>query len=169
MRLASLSALALVVMLLLGAHVRPGVASAQAVAEPTPTEIAYLAATKPYRDRLGAYQEALLEYQQAATEGQLESISVTDLGDLTRELFAARQAFTGAVPSVRLDQYDRTIKLALERAYAATVLLLRAQVTDSMADRDTLIRDAVDQGRSSSRLFKEAADELRMLVPATAL
>lgn len=169
MRLGSLPALVLVAALLLGALVTPATVLAQTVAEPTPTEGAYLAATKPYRDRLGAYQEALLEYQQAANEGQIDGVSVVALGDLTRELFAARQAFTGAVPSVRLDQYDRTIKLALDRAYAATVLLLRAQVTDSTADRDTLIREAAIQGGSSVRLLKEAADELRMLVPATAL
>ena len=147
----------------------PGVALAQAVAEPTPTEASYLAATKPFRDRIVLYQEALLEYQQAAVDGQIESVSVTALGDLTRELFAARQAFTNASASARLDQYDRTIKLALDRAYAASVLLLRAQVTESVADRDTLIRDAVDQGRNGVRLFGEASDELRALVPATAL
>ena len=169
MRLASLPALAFVVTLLLGAFVTPRTALAQTVEAPTATEVGYLAATKPYRDRFGAYQEALLEYQQAATEGQIESISVVALGDLTRELFAARQAFTDAVPSVRLDQYDRTIKLALDRAYASTVLLLRAQVTDSASDREALIREAVFQTGSGSRLFKEAADELRALLPAAAL
>ena len=169
MRLSPLSALALVVALLLDTLVMPGMVLAQTVAEPTPTEQAYLAATKPYRDRIGLYEEALLEYQQAAVDGQIESVSVVTLGDLTRELFAARQAFTDAVPSMRLDQYDRTIKLAIDRAYAASVLLVRAQMTESAADRDTLIREAVDQGRSSRRLFGEAAVELRALVPATAL
>ena len=169
MRLGSLRALALVVTLLLGAVMMPGMVLAQTLAEPTPTEAAYLADTKPYRDRLGLYQEALLEYQQAANDGQVESVSVVALGDLTRELFAARQAFTGAVPSARLDQYDRTIKLALERAYAASVLLLRAQVTESTADRDTLIREAGIQSASSVRLLAEASDELRALVPTTAL
>ena len=169
MRLASLPALCFMVTLLLGVLGMPGMILAQTLAEPTPTEAAYLADTKPYRDRLGAYQEALLEYQQAANDGQVESVSVVALGDLTRELFAARQAFTGAVPSARLDQYDRTIKLALERAYAASVLLLRAQVTDSTADRDTLIREAGIQSASSVRLLAEASDELRMLVPAPAL
>jgi len=169
MRLASLPALAFVVSLLATVLPLPGMALAQTLAEPTPIEAAYLAATRPYRDRIGLYQEALLEYQQAAVDGRIESVSVVALGDLTRELFAARQAFTGASPSARLDQYDRTIKLALDRAYAASVLLVRAQVTESAADRETLIRDAGEQTHSSVRLFGEAADELRALVPSTAL
>ena len=174
MRLAFPPTLALVVTLLLGAFVTPRAAVAQTVAEPTPaeptpTEAAYLAATRPYRDRLGAYQEALLAYQQAATEGQIDSITIADLGDLTRELFAARQAFTGAVPSARLDQYDRTIKLGLERAYDATVLLLRAQRSESIAESAVLIGEAGLQSNSSIQLLKEAADELRMLLPVTAL
>jgi hypothetical protein len=167
MRLAPLPALAFVATLLLGALVTPGAALAQTVAGPTPVEAAYLAATKPFRDRIGLYQEALLEYQQAAVDGQIETVSVTAFGDLTRELFAARQAFTDASPSARLDQYDRTIKLAIDRAYAASVLLLRAQVTESAADREALIREAAEQTRSSTRLFGEAADELRALVPVT--
>ena len=162
-------ALALVVTLLLGTLVTPPTVAAQTVAEPTPTEAAYLSATKPYRDRLGSYQEQLLAHQQAATEGQLDSIALAELGDLTRELFAARQAFRSAIPSTRLDQYDRTIKLALDRAYAATVLLLRAQVTESQPDYDALVREAGIQGASSIRLLKEASDEIRMLLPVTTL
>ena len=165
MCLASLPALAAT--LLLGALMMPGAARAQAVAEPTPTEVAYLAATGPYRDRLGMYQERLLAHQQAAAEGQLDSIAITDLGDLTRELFAARLAFTGAVPSVRLDRYDRTMQLALDRAYEATVLLVRAHVTESLPDHDALIREAEIQTASSVRLLTEAADELRTVVPVT--
>jgi hypothetical protein len=131
--------------------------------------VAYLADTKPFRDRLGTYHEQLVAHQQAAAEGQLDSIAIADLGDLTRELFAARRAFAVAVPSARLDQYDRTIKLALDRGYAATVLLLRAQVTDSLPVRDALIREAAIQSGSSSRLLEEASEELRALLPAAAL
>ena len=74
-----------------------------------------------------------------------------------------------AVPSVRLDQYDRTVKLGLARAYDATVLLLRAQRSESIADSAALIREAGIQSSSSIRLLEEAADELRMLLPVTAL
>lgn len=169
MRLAFLPALMLVATLLLGALVTPGAASAQTAEAPTPTELAYLAATRPYRDRLGAYQEKLLAHQQAAAEGQLDSIALADLGDLTRELFAARQTFTDAIPSARLDLYHRTIALGLERAYDATVLLLRAQRSESIADSDALVREAGIQSASSRQLLQEAVDELRMLVPATAL
>ena len=167
MRLASLPALTFVVALLLGGLVTPGAAVAQTVAEPTPTELAYLSATRPFRDRLGSYQERLAAHQQAAMEGQIDRLAITDLGDLTRELFAARQAFTEAVPSTRLDLYDRTIELALDRAYEATVLLLRAQLTDSLPDREVLIREAGIQERSSTRLLKEATDGLRALIPVT--
>lgn len=163
------SLLVLAATLLLGTLVVPGTAVVQTVEEPTPTEGAYLAATKPYRDRLGSYQEQLLAHQQAAAEGQLDTIALADLADLTRNLFAARQAFGEAVPSVRLDQYDRTVKLGLERAYDATVLLLRAQRSESLADSAALIREAGLQSASSIRLFREAADELRMLVPVAAL
>lgn len=169
MRLASPPALAVAVTLLLGALVTPGSAAAQPVAEPTPTERAYLSATRPFRDRIGRYQEQLTAHQQAATAGQVDSIAIADLSDLTRELFAARQAFADAVPSARLNQYDRTITLALDRAYEATVLLLHAQVTDSMPDRESLIREAGIQQSSGSRLLTEATDELRALLPAAAL
>ena len=169
MRLTALPTLAFVATLLLGILVRPEIALAQTVAEPTPTEVAYLAATRPYRERVGAYQELLVAHQQAATEGQIDNITLAELSDLTRELFAARQAFTDASPSARLDQYDRTIKLGLDRAYAATVLLLRAQVTDSLPDNQALIREAGIQGASGIRLLKEATDELRMHLPVTAL
>jgi hypothetical protein len=165
MRLASLPALTFVLTLLTGALVMPGSAVAQ-TAEPTPTELTYLADTKPFRDRLGAYQVLLAAHQQAADEGQIDGIGRDDLGDLTRELFTARQAFAGAAPSARLDQYDRTVTLALDRAYEATVLLLRAQVTDSMPDRAALIHEAGRQGSSGSRLLQEAADQLRTLLPA---
>ena len=166
MRLTALPTLTLVAALLLGALVSPGAASAQTVAEPTPTEAAYLAATKPYRDRVGAYQKLLAAHQQAATEGQLDSITLQELSDLTRELFAAQRAFTDARPSARLDQYDRTIKLGIDRAYAATVLLLRAQRTESQPDNEALIREAGIQAASSIKLLVEATDELRMQVPA---
>jgi hypothetical protein len=140
-------------------------AAAQTAAPPTPTETAYLLATQPFRDKLSTYQEQLAAHQRAAAEGQLDSIAITELGDLTRELFAARLAFSNAVPSMRLDLYDRTMKLGLERAYQATAMLVRAQVTDSVPDREALIRAAGDQGQSSSRLLKEAADELESLLP----
>jgi hypothetical protein len=169
MRPFTLSSLSFVVTLLLGVLVTPGTAAAQTEAQPTPIEVAYLADTKPFRERLGTYQEQLVAHQQAVAEGQLDSIAMADLSDLTRELFAARQAFAGAVPSARLDQYDRTIKLAIDRGYAATVLLLRAQVTDSLPDRDALIREAAIQSGSSSRLMEAAEEELRALLPAAAL
>jgi hypothetical protein len=142
-------------------------AAAQTAAPPTPTETAYLLATQPFRDRLGRYQEQLAAHQQAAAEGQLDSIALAELGDLTRELFAARQAFTNAVPSTRLDLYDRTMKLGLARAYEATALLVRAQVTDSVPDREALIRAAGEQGQSSQRLLKDATDELQSVGLAT--
>lgn len=157
------SALTLAVMLMLATAGVP-VAVAQTV-PPSPTETAYLLATQPFRARLGLYQEQLAAHQKAAAEGQLDSIAIMDLGDLTRELFAARQAFTNAVPSTRLDLYDRTMKLGLARAYEAAALLVRAQVTDSAPDREALIRAAGDQGHSSSRLLKEATDELRSVLP----
>ena len=169
MRPASLPALVLAAALLLGALVMSGTAAAQTVEAPTPTEEAYLAATRPHRERFGEYQEQLLAHQQAAMEGQLDTIALAELGDLTRNLFAARQAFGEAAPSVRLDQYDRTVKLGLARAYDATVLLLRAQRSESVADSAALIREAGIQSSSSIRLLKEAADELRMLLPVTAL
>ena len=170
MRLRSLPVLACVVVLLLGAPFAPGVASAQSVEAPTPNEAAYLAATKPYRDRLGTYQERLQAHQQAATEGQLDSIALGELGDLTRELFSAREAFDEEEgPPARLDLYHRTMKLGLERAYDATVLLLRAQRSESIADSTALVREAGLQSANSLRLLREASDELRMLVPAAAL
>lgn len=170
MRLRSLRAVIVVVVtLLLGAPVAPGAASAQSVEAPTPNEVAYLAATKPYRDRLGTYQERLQAHQRAATEGQLDSIALGELGDLTRELFAARQAFDQAVPPVGLDLYDRTMKLGLERAYDATVLLLRAQRSESIADSAALVREAGIQSASSLRLLQDASDELRLLLPAATL
>lgn len=160
------AACGLLVLLLLGALAMPGVAAAQAGSPPTPTEIAYLAATKPFRDRFGLYQEALVEYQLAASQGKLDAVAQTDLADLTRELFAARRAFTEAIPSTRLDQYDRTVKLALDRAYQATVMLLQARVTDSPSEREALVRQAAFYGLNGGRLLKDALDELVAVLPA---
>jgi hypothetical protein len=164
MRLIVRSALTLAIVVMLATAGAPVVA-AQTAAPPTPTETAYLRATQPFRDQLSRYQEQLAANQKAAAEGQLDGIAITELGDLTRELFAARLAFTNAVPSTRLDLYDRTMKLGLERAYEATALLVRAQVTDSAPDREALIRAAGDQGHSSSRLLNEATDELQSVLP----
>jgi hypothetical protein len=164
MRFAALFA----IMLLIGALVAPGTAAAQTETSPTPSDLMYLSATGPFRERLGTYQEKLGTFLKAATAGQLDEIAMADLGDLTRELFTARQAFVVAVPSARLEQYDRAIELALDRAYAAAVLLLRAQVTDSLPDRAALIREAGIQSSSSGRLLKDASDELRAVLPGAA-
>jgi hypothetical protein len=169
MRLASLTAMALTAALLLSTLVTPRMAAAQTVSEPSPIELAYLADTKAFRERLGAYQEQLMAHQLAAIEGQLDTVRMGDLSFLSRELFTARQVFRDAIPSTRLDQYDRTVKLAIDRAYEATILLIKAQVTESATDREALIRAAGEQSHSSSRLLRDAADELRMAISVVAL
>ena len=119
-------------------------------ASPTPIETSYLAITAPFRVQLGALQGQLEAYQRAAGAGQLDTVPQTDLGYLSRELFNARQAFDAVTPSVRLAQYDRTIKLTLDHSYEATVLLLRAQVADSAAHRASLVRQAASFSRRSA-------------------
>lgn len=171
MRHPPLTALALAASLLLAILGAPELAAAQAgpaAPSPTPTELAYLSATKSFRDRLTLYQQALVEYQQAAGQGKLEAVAQSDLADLTRELFAAKRAFNEALPSVRLDQYDRTVKLALDRASQAAVMLLHAQVTDSPSEREALVRDAGVYTANSGRLVKEAIDQLGAVLPSPA-
>jgi hypothetical protein len=160
--------LRLMPVLLLSALTLPSVAAAQTAPEPTGTELLYLSATRPFRDRFGAYRELLAAYQKTAAEGKLDSVAMSDLGNLTRELFTAKRTFSEAIPSARLDMYDRTVKLGLDRAYEATVMLLRAQVTNSEADHLALIRQAGEYGANSQRLFNEATDELRSVLPSIA-
>lgn len=167
-RVSRLLFLRLMTVLLLATVAAPSVAAAQTAPEPTGTERLYLTATRPFRDRLAAYRELLAAFQKTAAEGKLDSIAMSDLGNLTRELFQARRTFGEAIPSARLDMYDRTIKLGLDRAYEATVMLLRAQVTDSEADHLALIRQAGEYGTNSQRLFNEATDELRTVLPSVA-
>jgi hypothetical protein len=147
------------------AHDRDWQGTPDAPPQPTPTELAYLAETAPFRDRLGELQDALEGYQQMAASGEIGSIPVDDLGALTRDLFIARQVFGCAAPSVRLDRYDRTVKLGLERAYTAANLLVRAQATNSPAERAAMIRDAGVYSTNSARLLKDATDELRAVLP----
>ncbi len=150
---------------LIGVLLTPSAAVAQSDAAPTPSDLMYLTATGPFRAKLTTYQERLSALVAAATDGQLDEIALSDLADLSRELFLARRAFVNALPSARLDQYDRTVELGTGRAYDATVLLLRAQVSDSAPDREALLRDASVWSRSSRHLFEDAADELRAVLP----
>jgi len=81
-------------------------------------------------------------------------------GNLTRELFMAQQGFDQAIPSSRLEIYNRDIKGSLDRAYTAAVILLHAQVTESGPRHDALIRDAALYTSTSGKLLNEAANAL---------
>ena len=140
--------------------VAPGTSAAQTVAQPTPTELAYFADTAPFRAHLGENQQWLEAIQQAMTTGRAEEVTADELGNLTRELFEAKQGFARARPSTRLDLYDRTIKSSLDRAYTAAVMLMHAQVTESGPDRDALVHDAGLYTASSGKLLKDAATAL---------
>jgi hypothetical protein len=149
-------ALALVVAMLIA----PARVSAQTVVQPTPTELAYFADTAPFRAHLGENQAWLEAIQQAMTGERASEVTSDELGNLTRELFEAKQGFARARPSARLDLYDRTIKSSLDRAYAAAVMLMHAQATESGPDRDALVRDAGLYTASSGKLLKDAAAAL---------
>jgi hypothetical protein len=135
---------------------------------PTPNEQVYLDRTEPFRTILDALQAQLDGYQQVAAAGHLDAIDTTDLGALTRELFAAHAVFEGLQPPARLDRYGQTVTLALDRAYTAASLLRRAQARDDAAMREALVREAADLSASSGTLFNEASDELRALLPTVA-
>lgn len=159
----------LLVLLIVLSSLSPAVAAAQAGSDSlplNPNERAYLDTTRPFRERIGAYREMLAWYQAIASEGKLDDIALEELANLTRELFEARRTFGEVTPTTRLGQYDRTVKLGLDRAYEATVLLMRAQVTESDADHQSLIRQASEYGRNSQRLLQEADDALRAIMPA---
>jgi len=145
---------------LIGLLVTPSLAAAQMSAQPTPIESTYFADTAPFRANLDRNQQWLEAIQQAMTSGHADEVSTDELGNLSRELFDAKQGFARARPSARLDQYDRFIKTSLDRAYTATVLLLHAQVTESGPDRDALVRDAAQYTASSGKLLKDAATAL---------
>jgi hypothetical protein len=136
--------------------------------QPTPIELQYLADTAPYRDHLQELQDTVAGFQKMAASGEIDSIAIDDLGALTRDLFTAHQTFACAAPSVRLDRYDRTVQLGLERAYTAATLILRAQASESPPEQAALIRDAGTYSANSARLFKDAADELRAVLPVIA-
>ena len=160
MRRSVLFALALGVVTLLGLVKTPGLAVAQTATQPTPTETAYFADTAPFRANLDRNQQWLEAIHKAMTAGHADEVSTDELGNLSRELFDAKQGFARARPSARLDQYDRFTRTSLDRAYTATVMLLHAQVTESGPDHDALVRDAGQYTASSGKLLKDAATAL---------
>lgn len=133
--------------------------------QPSPTEAAYLAATATFRDRLGAMQAKLRGIQDLANSGQIDAVPSADLSALASDLWAARQAFLAARPSVRLDRYDQVEKLSLSQAYDAADLLLRGRLSESAAERDSLIRRADGLTGRSGRLYQQAREELSTVVP----
>lgn len=153
-------ALALVVAAVVGPLAAPPTASAQTVAQPTPTELAYLADTAPFRAHLAENQQWLEALQQAMMSERAGEVTTDELANLTRELFEAKQGFDRARASSRLAQYDLTIKSSLDRAYTAAVMLMHAQVTESGPDRDALVRHAALYTASSGKLLKDAAAAL---------
>jgi hypothetical protein len=160
MRRSLLSSLTFGVVAVIALIAAPGLAAAQSAAQPTPIETAYFADTAPFRANLDRNQQWLEAILTAMTTGHADEVSTDELGNLSRELFNAKQGFARARPSARLDQYDRLTKSSLDRAYTATVLLLHAQVTESGPDHDALVRDAGQYTASSGRLLKDAAAAL---------
>lgn len=161
MRPSLVPSLVLACLMLVGALVSPGVAVAQTAAQPTPTEQAYLADTAPFRAHLAENQQWLEAIVQAMTDGRADEVTTDELSNLSRELFEAKQGFSSARPSARLDLYDRTIKASLDRAYSATVMLMQAQVTESGPEHDALVRRAALFTASGGRLLQDAAAALR--------
>jgi hypothetical protein len=155
-----LLSLILAVTALVGPLIAPAATSAQTVVQPTPTELTYFADTAPFRAHLAENQQWLEAIVEAMTTGRAEEVTTDELSNLTRELFEAKQAFAGARPSARLDQYDRTVKSSLDRAYAAAVMLMHAQVTESAPDREALVREAGLYTASSGKLLRDAATAL---------
>src|SRR3954454_18727001 len=109
----------LCIVVLIVALAAPGSAAAQAAAQPTPTELTYFGDTAPFRAHLVENQQWLEGILQAMTTGHADEVTTDEISNLTRELFKAQQGFARAIPSARLDQYDRTVKTSLDRAYTA--------------------------------------------------
>jgi hypothetical protein len=149
--------LAVAIAMMAGVLIAPASTTAQSIAPPTPTELAYFADTAPFRAHLGENQQWLEAIQQAMATGRSEEVTTDELSNLTRELFKAKQGFAQARPSARLDQYDRTVKSSLDRAYAAAVMLMHAQVTESGPERDALVHEAGLYTASSGKVLKDAA------------
>ena len=141
--------------------VAPVPAAAQSAAQPTPTEVIYFADTAPFRAHLGENQQWLEAIVKAMTTGHADEVTTDELGNLTREIFAAQQGFAQASPSARLEMYDQLVKTSVDRAYTASVMLLKAQVTESGPKQVSLVKDAATYTASSGKLLKEAGDALR--------
>lgn len=132
---------------------------------PTATEATYLAGTEPFRKVLSALHEQLDMYQQLADTGELDSVPTQDIAALTDQLFAARQAFERVRPSARLEQYDQTVKLALDRSHQAANLLLRARMRERSPEREALVWEAGNYSENSGSLLNESFSLLRAMFP----
>jgi hypothetical protein len=160
MRPSLVLSLALAVVTLVGASLVPRAVAAQAVAQPTPIELAYFADTAPFRAHLVENQQWLEAIHQAMTSERAGEVTTDELSNLSRELFKAKQGFAQARPSARLAQYDLTMKASLDRAYTAAVMLMHAQITESGPNREALVREAGLYTASSGNLLKDAATVL---------
>jgi hypothetical protein len=129
------------------------------------TEVAYLSATAPFRDRLDDLHAHLAQVQEAAVSGSIDGVPSADITTLAGDFWAARQVFAATRPSIRLDRYDQIEKVSLAQAFDASDLLLRARVADSAPDRDDLVRRAAIMAESSRKLHERAREELTSLVP----
>jgi hypothetical protein len=152
------AAAALMAMTLAG--LAPGVAHAQAAAQPTPTEATYFADTAPFRANLVRNQQWLENIVKAMQTGHADEVSTDELSNLSRELYKAKRGFADAEASERLWDYDRLVKASLDRSYTATVMLLHAQVTESGPDHDALVRDAAIYTASAGTILNDAANAL---------
>lgn len=160
MRPSLVLSLVLAVMTVVGATGAPRAVAAQTVAQPTPTELTYFMDTEPFRAHLAENQQWLEAIQQSMTGERAGEVTTDELSNLSRALFEAKQGFARARPSARLAQYDLTVKTSLDRAYAAAVLLIHAQVTESGPDREALIREAGLYTASGGKLLRDAATAL---------
>jgi hypothetical protein len=138
----------------------PGVARAQAANQLTPTEVTYFADVAPFRANLVRNQQWLENIVRAMQTGHADEVSTDELSNLSRELYKAKRGFADAEASERLWDYDRLVKASLDRSYAATVMLLHAQTTESGPDHDAMVRDAALYTASGGTILNDAANAL---------
>lgn len=139
----------------------------QSVEPPRPTavESTYLATARPLAQQLDALQGRLMNVQQQANAGQLDTVDLAEIGSLYDELTTAREAILRAPASDRLSRYDDLLVSAFDESVAAAELLLRARLTDVPGARAAYVSQSAVHIAESNRRQGEANFAYSLALP----
>jgi hypothetical protein len=133
--------------------------------QPTVQEQSYLAVTRSTMadasDLLGQIDVALRH----GNAGNLDAMSVEDLGAILDQLTTARDDLRNADESSRLARYDAMLVESLDLAAEAAETVLRARLTELPDARAAFLADAAQDVSESRRLTGEAGNAYSLVLP----